>query len=290
MNQTLTIYELPTSLFDRCQPLYAETWFDLPAYDSVREGRQPGRIFVDKTESPTAALLCRTYDDFIAGTPNAALRTFIKDAPEEPDVFQHVYCYAPIGEAWAQALREDAPMAVIPRRNYQWQPGTAAPEIAPPAGSRVERIDLALAEQADRALPLPFLRMFWGSHQALIENGFAYCALQGDAITSVVYAIAQSSTGVIAGIDTIEKFQRQGYGAAASAAFIREALERGLQILWDTDDENARSWKLAEKLGFVQHAPFQELRPPEWKLNMTRGVWSRGDTHADGVVEWARDY
>jgi RimJ/RimL family protein N-acetyltransferase len=203
-------------------------------------------------------------------------------------VFQHLYSYAPISEAWAQALIEDTPLMIIQRRNYQWQTGRPAPEIQPPAGSSVKRIDRALAEQADRELPLPFLSMFWGTHEALLENGFAYCALQGDAVASVVYAIAMSSSGVVIGIDTVEKFQRRGYGAAASAAFIREALERGLQPIWDTDDENVRSWKLAEKLGFVQHEPFEELRPPEWKLVMSRGVWSQGETRGDGVTEWVR--
>jgi RimJ/RimL family protein N-acetyltransferase len=288
LDTTITIYELPSSLFDRCQPLYARAWFDLPIYDAVFEGRQPGRIFVDNAEAPSAAIMCGTYDYFIAGTPDTPLRAFIKDAPEEAGVFQHLYSYAPIGEAWTEALMQDTPLIVIPRRNYRWQMGRPAPEIAPPPGSCVKRIDLALAEQADRELPLPFLKMFWGSHEALIKNGFAYCALQGDAVTSVVYAIAMSSSGVVIGIDTIEKFQRQGYGTAASAAFIREALERGLQPVWDTDDENVRSWKLAEKLGFVEHEPFKELRPPDWKLKMTRGVWSRGETRADGVVEWVR--
>lgn len=288
MNTPITIYELPSSLFTRCKPLYAQAWFDAPAYDAVFEGRQPGRIFVDNAEAPTAAIMCRTYDYFVAGNRDTPLRAFIQDAPEEAGVFQHLYSYAPIGEVWSAALMEDTPLLVIPRRNYQWQMGTPAPNIAAPAGARIERVDRALAEQADRALPLPFLRMFWGTHDALLENGFAYCALQGDAVASVVYAIAMSSRGVVIGIDTVEKYQRQGYGAAASAAFIREALERGLQPIWDTDDENARSWKLAEKLGFDQREPFKELRPPDWKLKMTRGVWSRGETWVDGVVEWVK--
>jgi RimJ/RimL family protein N-acetyltransferase len=284
----LTVYELPSSLFDRCKPLYAQAWFDAPVYDAVFEGRQPGRIFVDDAEKPSAAILFHSYDYHIGGTPDSPLRKFIKDAPEEANIFQKLYGYVPIGEAWTAALLEDISLMVIPRQNFQWQAGVPAPNFAVPDGGRIERVDLTLAQQIDRELFLPFLQMFWGSHEALIENGFAYCALYGDSVASVIYAVAMSSTGVVVGIDTVERFQRQGYGAAVSAAFIREALTRGLQIFWDTDLENTRSSALARKLGFVEHEPFKQLRPPDGKPNLSRSLWSQGETRMDGVIEWIK--
>lgn len=285
---TLTIYELPSHLSNRSQPLYAQSWFDMPVYDSVFEGRSAARVFVDHPQKPTAALLCHAYDYHVAGTPDSALRTFIKDAPQEADVFESLYMYTALNEAWAGALVADTPLTVIPRRNFQWAAGTPVPTIPVPARARIERVDVESAKRVDDALPMPFLKMFWGSYEALVENGFAYYAIQGDAVTSVVYAVAMSSKGVVVGIDTVEQFWRKGYGAAVSAAFIREAVERGLQIVWDTDDANERSWRLAQKLGFVEHAPFKEFHPANDKLMLSAGVWSRGATHDDGVIEWVR--
>ena len=288
MTTQFTIYELPCTLFYRAKPLYAPAPFDQPAYDAVFEGRQPGRIFVDDADAPTAALMCRTYEYYVAGTPVPSLRAFIKDAPEEVGVFQQLYDYTPIGEAWVSAMLEDAPLEVIGRSNFQWDMRKPAPDIPAPNGARVVPIDLALAEQVDIALGIPFLQLSWNDRRTFVEHGFGYCALQGDEVASAIYAIAVSSTGVIVGIDTVEKFQRQGYGSAVSAAFIREALKRGLQTVWDTDEENFRSIAMAKKLGFVEYEPYKELFPPERKPQLSRGIWSRGDTRADGVTEWVR--
>jgi GNAT superfamily N-acetyltransferase len=288
LTTSLTIYELPSTLFERCKPLYAQAAFDVPAYDAVFEGRQPGRLFVDNAATPTAAIMCRTYDYFVAGSPDTPLRTFIKDAPEEAGVFQSLYSYVPLNEHWGQALQADVNLLVIPRRNFHWDMRQPAPDFPLPEGARIEQVNVENAKAVDAALPLPFMRMFWGSYAALYENGFAYYAAQGKAVTSVVYAIAMSSTGVIVGVDTFEPFRRQGYGAAVSATFIRAALARGVQPIWDCDAANPPSAAMAERLGFVEHEPFMELRPPEWKLPMTKGVWSRGATRADGVMEWRR--
>jgi hypothetical protein len=284
----LTIYELPNNLFNRCEPLYTQAPFDQPAYDAVFEGVQPGRIFVDDADAPTGALMCRTYEYYIAGTPVPSLRAFIKNAPEEVGVFQQLYGYTPIGEAWVSALLDDAPLEVIGRRNFQRDMCKPAPDVPIPNGAQIVPIDLALAEKVDVALGIPFLQMSWNDRRAFVEHGFGYCALQGDEVASAIYAIAVSSSGVIVGIDTVEKFQRQGYGSAASAAFIREALRRSLQPIWDTDEGNYRSSLMAAKLGFDEHEPYKELFPPERKPQLSHGIWSRGDTRADGVTEWVR--
>ena len=288
MTTVTTIYELPGSLSKRCQPLYAQAWFDKPVYDSVFEGRQPARLFVDDAENPSAALLCHAYDYHIAGRPDTPLRTFIREAPEEAGVFQTLYMYTTLNDEWTQALTADTPLTIIPRRNFQWEMDKPAPTMSVPVGARIERVTLENAERVDGALPLPFLKMFWGSYEALCENGMAYYAAQGDAVTSVIYAVSMSSTGVVIGIDTVESFQRQGYGAAVSAAFIREALARGLQPFWDTDETNERSMKLAQKLGFVEETPFKEFHPVGGKLTLSQDLWTRGATRDDGVIEWRR--
>src|SRR3712207_4148218 len=78
----MRIYELPPPLFPRAAPLFAEAWMDGAFIGAVFEGKTPGRVFVDDAERPTAALMCRTYEYFVAGNPGAtALRAFIRYAP-----------------------------------------------------------------------------------------------------------------------------------------------------------------------------------------------------------------
>ena len=287
MREQTLIYELPVSFFGRAAALYAGAEYDQPAYDAVFEQRQPGRIFVDDAENPSAALLCRTYEYFIAGGFNTALHRFICDSPTGLNIFEQHFGYVVFDAAWQAALLRDLPLGVIVRRNFQWEDGMPIPDAPLPEGAALVRADrLALLEQIDAALPEPFLRIFWGDRAALFDGGFTWCAMANDQIASVMYPVSISQRGVIVGIDTIEAFQRQGYGLAVSAAFLQEAVSRGLKPIWDCDGDNIRSAALAKKLGFREHAPFHELYYADRKPLTGRGVWQRAETRPDGVIVW----
>lgn len=283
------VYELPQSRVHLAADLFAGVDYDQPAYDAVFEGRQPGRLFVDHPESPTAAMLCRTYEYFIAGPLNAALHAFIVDSPADIGVFEKHYGYVAFDAGWEAALMRDLPLGAIVRRNFRWHAETPIPNVTLPEGARLVRADdRAVLDQIDAALPAPFLEIFWGDREALHTGGFTWCAFQGDQVASVMYPVAISDRGVIVGIDTIEAFQRKGYGMAVSAAFLREAIARGLEPIWDCDGENIRSAEIAKKLGFTERAPFHELYYADRKPQFGRGAWTLAETRADGVRVWGQ--
>jgi RimJ/RimL family protein N-acetyltransferase len=286
-----TIYELPFPLFQRVKPLFDEAWFDESCYEAVYAGWQPGRIFVDNAETPTAALMCRTYEFFVAGEVDTPLRAFLKDAPNEIGAFDQFYGYAPVGDSWKAALLADQPLGIVDRLNFRWLPGTPAPEWRSrlPSGTQIVPIDRTLAERIDKHGFLPFIDIFWSGYDRYEAHGFGYALMVGDEIASTIFAIATSARDALISIDTEEKFRRRSYATLVAARFIEHCLQHGLLPVWDTDLENTPSADLARKLGFVEQRPFVELAfANRAKPAMTRGIWSRGETRDDGVTEWLR--
>lgn len=286
-----TVFELPIHLQSRVKPLYAAAPYDQPCYDSVFEGIQPARIFVDNVETPTAALMCRSYEYYHAGALDAALRQFTAEAPEEADVFADFYGYVPLNDGWKAALLADAPYEIIGRMNFQWQPGKPAPDwrASLPADGRVVPVDDTLARRLDReCYPVPFILYDWGSYQAYAEHGFGFALFVGDAIASTITAISTSSRHALVNVATEPPFRRRGFAALMGGCFIEECLNRGLLPVWDTDDSNLGSAATARRIGFTEEAPFVELGLPlRAKPERSRGVWSSA-AGADGVTIWQR--
>jgi hypothetical protein len=297
------IYELPQHQFSRAAHLYADVPFDQPCYETVFTGRQPGRIFADDPDAPRAALMCRTYEYYPAGALDTPLRAFIREAPEEADVFQRFYGYAPTSKAWADALRADTPaLEDIPRRQFVWQPGTPIFDWRAhlTEDMRIVPIDRALAERVDREVTggFPLMAMVWsdlsedfapGGYARYERDGFGYALFVGETLASVCYAISVSSQHALISIDTQPEFRLRKLATAVSARFVEHCLQSGLLPLWDCDALNPASALTALRVGLVETTPFVELAfPQRAKPAMSRGVWSCVERD-DGLNVWTRD-
>lgn len=286
-----TVFELSRDQFQRVKTLYASIPYDQPCYDSVFEGKQGARIFVDDPDAMTAALICRSYEYFPAGAVNPALRQFIQEAPEEAGVFADFYGYVPANEDWKAALLADLPLEIIGRRNFQWQAGTPVPDWKAqlPADGKIVPVDRVLAERLDRDYyPVPFVLYDWGSYDAYAAHGFGFALLIGEAIASTVTATSVSDHHALVTIATEPPFRKRGFAALIGARFVDACLERGLLATWDTDDTNLGSIATARRIGFAEFAPFAELaRPNRQKLDLSRGLWA-AETRDDGVMVWRR--
>jgi RimJ/RimL family protein N-acetyltransferase len=286
-----TVYELPAERMNVARPVFADAWFDRAYIDSAFEGRQPGRLFVDDPESPSAAILFRTFGYYVAGNAGCIpLRSFIRDAPPEPGVFQSLYGYVPVGEEWQQALLDDHGdlLEVIPRHGYRWYPTDEACRVVNgwrerlPDGARMLEIDLPLARRIDSEMN-QFIESFWLSHENFTAGGFGYCLMFGDTIASIAYAVSVSSSEANIDVETVEPFRRQGLSMLCSSAYIEHCQSIGVVPTWDADGNNPASRALAGKLGFQEGPPFSQLSPPRgtsllgpegvWKLS-GEGVWT----------------
>ncbi len=295
----MIVYELPPDLFGVAAPLFAPAWFDRAYIDAVLEGRDRGRVFVDDPDAPSAALLCRTFEYYVAGSVQGdgghALRCFIAEAPAEAEVFAALYGYCPVGDAWEQALIADhaGRLATIGRRGFTFD--AAAVDTAPgwrrafPDNMAVARIDRPLAQRIDRELG-ENLGLFWGGYDGFLANGFGFCALVDGAVAGIAYAGAVSAREANIIVDTGKAFRRRGLATLTCMAFIRHCLERGLLPTWDTDDDNEASALLARTLGFHETRPFVQLSPRRGAaLPLSEGLWTAQPPGSAGsLIAWRR--
>lgn len=302
------IYELPYRLFHLAAPLFAKTSIERSVIDATFEGRQPARLFVDDARHPTAALLCRTYEYYVAGDPVAApgapgVRRFIRDAPAEAGVFADLYGYAPLNDAWTRALLDDhrGGLVAIERRGFALDAHAdtvASPNAGRPDGTAggtggpaPRRIDRPLAERIDREMQ-QYIKASWGSYEAFIDGGFGFCILVDDQLASVAFAIAASARHANVDVETAAPFRRRGLALLCYRAFIDHCREHGLTPLWEADDTNRASRTLAHRLGFRQIAAYSQLTPPHGtKIPLSHGLWAAEATltgMTPGVTMWRR--
>ncbi len=286
----MQVYELSQPLFSRVATLFAESWMDRAFIEGVFEDKAPGRIFVDDAEQPTAALMCRTFEYYVAGSPDAvALRRFMRDAPAA--VYGDFYGYVATNVPLARAIMADygERLRVIARRGYAWAGDVAALDRwRGPAedGVTVRQLDRALAERMDQELG-QMSGAFWSGYDRFLANGFGFCTMIGEEITGVAYAAAVGGGEANIDVMTAEPFRRRGHAARACTAFIDHCRANGLVATWDTDSDNQRSALLARALGFREDHPFAQLSTPGYRpLDLAEGRWQVAVADADGVIAW----
>src|SRR5689334_22712765 len=147
----MQIYELPQPLFSRAAPLFEEAWADGAYIWSAFAGTMAARLFVDDPGQPTAALLCRTYEYYVAGTPAATgLRRFMRDAPAQ--VYGDFYGYVATNVPLSRAIMADYGdrLIVVARRGYRWEVDPASLDRwrgAAPDSVVTRQLDQPLAER-----------------------------------------------------------------------------------------------------------------------------------------------
>lgn len=292
------IIELPLSRADVAIPLFTQAWADRAYIEAFFEGRQAGRLFIDDPERPTAALLARPYEYYVAGEPSDEMRRFIADAPEEPGIFQRLYGYVPTSHAWHDAMLADHGdrLAVIDRRGFTYPHASVDPwRDQLPDGATMRMIDAALAERIDRELD-EYLGVIWGGsarfvggYEQFAAGGFGCALMFDDMLGSVAFTGATSHSEANIIIVTAPSLRRQGLSSLTCHAYIETCLTRGLMPTWDADLDNIASWRLARKLGFIEHEPFWQLSPPNYgKLALSHGRWFPETEPNSGLNGWRR--
>ncbi len=289
----MRVYELSDP--EAARPLFAEARFDEACYESLFLGWQPGTVFVDDPVAPRAALMARSYEFFLAGDPHTPLTDFIRAAPIEARAFDRFRAFCPLSDGWLEALNPALTVQAFGRRSYRWRPGTpvadadaalaqfiAEGRIA--ASARLIPMDEDIARRADAdpdLYPVPFVRYFWTDYARYAAHGYGTALIVGEQIICTVFALSASPRDAIIAIDTHPDWQRRSLGWLTASAFIAETLARGLLPVWDCDEDNPPSYRLAERLGFVYDTPFHELARADYEaLPRTGGRWARDD---DGV-------
>ncbi len=248
--------ELSSNDFGRVRPIYDKIEDSRAIVFSVIEGNTPGRIFVDRPDNPSTAVLRFSGGEIYMGgrADDESLNREIVDllftelAPPVPYLL--IFSFS---DAWKSALDEllaDRGVRRVVRETFELSPErfrSAHPDWRSrlPAGFRLERMDQRLALESDSGLDF-----LWGGIDNFITRAFGYCVLVEGEVVSRCSPVALGDRRFETGVGTVEAYRRRGLATVACCAFIQHCLEVGLQPEWGCF-HNVASKSLALKLGFV---------------------------------------
>ncbi|MEM2971404.1 MAG: GNAT family N-acetyltransferase [Candidatus Bathyarchaeia archaeon] len=116
-----------------------------------------------------------------------------------------------------------------------------------PEGFKIVKIDKNLFQKiSGKVVP----KNFWDSPDHFLKEGIGFCLLNEGTVISTCFSSWIVDRNLELGIETNEKFRRQGYGIYPAAALIDYCLENGYEPVWSCNKENISSFKIAQKLGF----------------------------------------
>ncbi|MFC1718385.1 GNAT family N-acetyltransferase [Candidatus Poribacteria bacterium] len=249
------MYELPKDEYGKVLPIFADADHNIATVFGAIEGNIPVKIFVDQRKKPTVAII-QTGWLFLKGNEenadfNNELKNMLVDEimPNLDDGNLLVFSYS---DGWRDILDElltdhgvsrvdrtvlDLDPELFRERHSGWRDRI-------PVGYRTEQMDRELAGK------IPGLIDMWGGADNFLSKGTGGCVMKGDELISSCYAVHVGNGRAETGIQTNEKYRRQGFGTLAGCAYIDHCLEIGLVLEWGCF-YNVASGGVAEKLGFA---------------------------------------
>lgn len=136
---------------------------------------------------------------------------------------------------------------IEPRYLFRYD-GSKIPEgpIVPKGYQLVEFDESILKKLDGKIIP----QMFWKDTDTFLKHGKGYALIFGDEIATWAFSAAVSSDEIDIGIETSEKYRKQGLPPIVVTQMIRHALEQGKMPVWACYYKNIPSAKIAERTGF----------------------------------------
>jgi len=243
--------QLSSDDYPRILPLlrHVETRSHRACYRALLEGNQAGKVFVDRRESPSAALLCPVSGFyFVVGEADAP--GFSRFLPElrRRHLVDKCAVFA-TSEQWRAAL--DPLLAHrVTRLGFHFQPLVPPEAAVLEPGFRLERMDARVRERWQAGLD-PWVLDIYGGAAGFAERSFGFCVLHEERAVSIAAACAIGGGEAEVEVGTVPAYQGRGLARAACRAFLDECAVRRLTPTWSCSAGNAPSLALSRKLGFV---------------------------------------
>lgn len=212
----------------------------------------PGKTYVDNIENPSKAICVLNMS-----------WTYISDDADFLWIEQTLLEI--IKTAWLQVIWTLERGSVTPLKNL----GKVIPRY-----EYTQRKNVSVCPKCVEIVPfngelyddLPwkqFHESVYGSKEIFLEKAFGFYSLENGELCSEAEAafIANGYTEI--GIITVEEKRGQGFAFAACTRLLEEIEKRGLKPIWACDKDNAASFKLAEKLGFVNPVEYNFVFFPQ---------------------------
>ena len=268
------ILELPKESFTRIRHLIGDASHYL-VLTTLLEGRTPGRIWVNRLEEPTTALVWDRLNTlfFLVGDStddelNQELNSLVMDTifPEAIQLQYRKFLlqFTP-HHTWEEQIGVILKRSIPDRQSiysYAFDPCdsdfTLNQELQLPAGYKIARITHELLDNTNLVnleQVVYAIRVCWQSTDQYLHNGgIGVCLLENDVIAS------WCSTDYVIGsecelyIETFEGYQRRGLGTLVALACVQECMAKGLLVRWHCFNYAIGSVKIAEKMGLAKTA------------------------------------
>ena len=261
------ITELNKLEFYKCKELLYEKG-QLEA-NAIIEGVNPGRVFVNDTDSPTSGLIWLGNNDgfiFIGDEKNEEfneeLNHFIDQIiiPEALKVGLHWFEGVGNHPSWNTTIEKvfnNRTLGSWNQRVYTLQKWdfTYNSELVIETGYKVVKISKDLFENKDNAIKnIDFLHAkileFWSSSETFFSKGLGYCVLYENEIVSICFSGFVVRNVHCIDIETLEEHQGKKLAQKIAQSFVEDCLNNNIIPYWDCMESNKSSIAVAENIGF----------------------------------------
>ncbi len=258
------IHELEKARYESVRALYRE-WRFCNRVNSLIDGYNSGKIYVDNTERPHTAIAWikdmfylagdETNQDFNKALDEWIIKVIAPQARRAGLNYFAVQSY-PL-EKWESRIYD-----VLQHRdlhiNYEWKYSFNLEKFRKiqwkdtPTDVSIDRIDRKLlADPHGEVILSRQITPSCGLVDRFIEDGVGFCVRRGKAVISSCYSVYVTGEVHEIGIETFDPAHRNcGFATLAARAYLDYCGAHGLTALWTADESNASSNALARKLGF----------------------------------------
>ena len=255
------VHELSPDNYEKICPLFKEVHLNF-IMQSVVKGNQPARIWVDSCENPqTAFVWDKAHCYYFAGFEqnqnfNKAVEKLITETIA-PDAVKNGYTYLKVlcTKGWEDKIHRilGRPFVKRDRHMYTFNQSDVNWKSKIPPSSIIEYIteEFLKANRKNTEYVAEEIESMWNSLDDFFANGFGFCSVYHDEIVCWCTAEYVSDTMCGIGIETVRKYQNQGYATVTTSAFVEHCISMNITPHWDCWSDNIPSVKVAEKVGFT---------------------------------------
>lgn len=245
---------------------------------SVINCENPGEIYVNNIDNPTAALIQTSECNLIAGSPNDEV--FNSEVSSELDFWDQL---VPDSCEWMEkipTIHENHFIRKYKRRHYGLSSDTFVDCDTPlKEGYTLEKVDISFLRENSFENSKRVLEWAenWGDDENFKKHATGYLIHNDEVIVSLSLSDCSFKNTVAIGIHTDERYRKNGFAKIAAAATIRDCFAKGYEkIDWLCVDTNKGSIATAEKLGFKlinYYYSFTSYPPIENLKDLSESEW-----------------
>ncbi len=235
---------------------------------AIINGNNPGRIFVDHTDSPQSGLIWLGSHDgfiFIGNEQNEIFNHELNDFINrviEPEAKQ-------AGLTWFEGIGNDKKwnrqieMMFKHRNVASWNQKVFTLSVANYSRENELKIDSAYTvlkiskvfDGSNMFQNIDFVEAkilsFWDSLDSFFQKGIGYCIVHQNRIVSMCLSVYVAENVHSIDIETLEAHQGRKLAQKAAHCFVTECFAHGSTPYWDCMEDNKPSIVIAENIGFT---------------------------------------